>query len=62
MTDRPAVGAGNLRNGKLKVIVKSAKIKTVAKNAFAGTKKVTVKVPKKQKKAYKKKFKKAKVK
>ena len=50
-------------NKKLKkVIVKSAKIKTVAKNAFAGTKKVTVKVPKKQKKAYKKKFKKAKVK
>lgn len=38
------------------------KLKKIAKNAFAKTKKVTIKVPKKQKKAYKKLFKKAKVK
>ena len=45
-----------------KVIIKSTSIKKIGKKAFAGKKKITVKVPKKKKKTYKKLLKKAKVK
>lgn len=45
-----------------KVIIKSTSIKKIGKKAFAGKKKITIKVPKKKKKAYKKLLKKAKIK
>ena len=44
-----------------KVIIKSTSIKKIGRKAFAGKKKITIKVPKKKKKAYKKLLKKAKI-
>ena len=47
-------GDGNLKT----ITIKSAKLKTVGKNALKGTKKnLKIKVPKKQLKSYKTKFK-----